>query len=404
MIKINHILAITFVIAFYMLQMVFRVMPISMSEELVSHYFLEVQNIGFLNGIYYLGYAIFGLIAGICVDLYRPQKIIITFFALCIMGLYITSVANLYYEIIIGRILIGIGSSIAIISVFSVIKDFYFRSFGLFLGLAVCIGMIGANYSIFFLDRLMSSFSNDKALSVLLLIVIVLASGLFAFYHRNVIYDTQQTFSKQLIRIFFDRKLLLIGLFSGLMLGPLEGFASLWGKNYLVQIYYATEMQASKLVNLIYLGFGVGGLCYGALSSKIINISSHIMIMGLGLLLSFGVLMSGILNVHSLYYITFIMGFFSSYQILSFILYIRLKKEKFLISALALINTIIMIFGFVYSFLISVILQIFFIPSTINNLLYSQEAYMAAFSPIIGGIFCGLLLIYSYFKEDKQNV
>jgi MFS family permease len=75
MIKINHILAITFVIAFYMLQMVFRVMPISMSEELVSHYFLEVQNIGFLNGIYYLGYAIFGLIAGICVDLYRPQNI-----------------------------------------------------------------------------------------------------------------------------------------------------------------------------------------------------------------------------------------------------------------------------------------------------------------------------------------
>ena len=52
---------------------------------------------------------------------------------------------------------------------------------------------------------------------------------------------------------------------------------------------------------------------------------------------------------------------------------------------------IIMIFGFIYHSLIGFILDTFFISSTTDSLVYSADAYQAAFSVIVVGIVVGVV-------------
>jgi hypothetical protein len=87
----------------------------------------------------------------------------------------------------------------------------------------------------------------------------------------------------------------------------------------------------------------------------------------------------------------FAIGILSSYQILAFTTINKIVTETHLSISMALLNMIIMLFGFIYHSLIGFILGTFFVSSTLDEFVYGADAYQGAFSVILVGIAAGVV-------------
>ena len=377
---------------FYAFQMVLRVMPLIMLDYLARKVGLNAGQLGLLAGVYYIGYCIAHIPIGIMLDRFQPRFIISGCVLICVAGLYLTSFATSTFEIFFARFLIGIGSAGGILGSIKVISDFYRNIFGIMLGLTILIGICGAYYGAEPIRIMLTHLSYEQVIEGLILFGIMLAASIFAFYSRKAIPTEKSHIIESLKLIMGNQKIWYIRICAGLMVGPIEGFADFWGSNYLVQIHNITSSQATLSISLIFIGLGIGCPLFGYLSNYM---DSSTMIMSyLGVLMVAALLILfcvGSLSVSVIYILCFVIGILSAYQILAFTFINKLVGAQNISISIALLNMIIMIFGFIYHSLIGFILDTFFISSTTDSLVYSADAYQAAFSVIVVGIVVGVV-------------
>jgi len=367
-------------------------MPVIMLDYLARTVGLNASQLGLLAGIYYIGYCIAHIPIGVMLDQLHPRYVISGCMLICIAGLYLTSFATSTFEIFFARFLIGAGSAAGILGSIKVITDFYNNIFGIMLGCTVLIGICGAYYGAEPLRIMLAYLSYDQVIEGLILFGIMLSASIFAFYSRQVTTVKKSPIMLSLKLAVQNSKIWHIGICAGLMVGPLEGFADLWGGNYLIQIRNLTSMQGTFSISLIFIGLGVGCLVMGYLSNRID--SSTRMMSYLGILMLITLIM--LLHLESLsttiiYLLCFIIGLLSAYQILAFTTITRIVKDTNISISMALLNMIIMIFGFIYHSLIGYILDTFFISSTTDSLVYGADAYQAAFSVVVVGMIIGAI-------------
>ena len=132
---------------FYAYQYVLRVMPSIMLPNIMEQFHIDTLAFGQFSGIYYIGYALMHLPIGIMLDRFGPRKVMTACILLTVAGLTPLIFAEHWVYPIIGRLMIGIGSSAAILSVFKIIRmTFKEELFPRMLSLSVTIGLIGAIY------------------------------------------------------------------------------------------------------------------------------------------------------------------------------------------------------------------------------------------------------------------
>lgn len=378
---------------FYAFQMALRVMPVVMLDYLAQKVGFNAGELGLLAGIYYIGYCIAHIPIGIALDYMQPRYIIAACVLLCVEGLYLTGAATSSFEIFFARFLIGIGSAGGILGAIKVTQDYYKHIFGVMLGFTISIGIVGAYYGAEPIRHLLQELSYEQAIQGLVLFGIMLAASIFAFYaQRHDIGQNTISMWKSLTIAIQHKQLWRIGIFAGLMVGPIEGFADLWGSNYLSQIHLLSSKQAGFAITLIFIGLGIGSPLFGYLNKYIDSTSRIIAYLGILMLLCLGILFGfDQLSKNVVYAICFMIGLLSSYQILAFIMLSNnLLNGGFMIS-MALLNMVIMLFGFIYHSIIGFVLDTFFISSTVDALVYGADAYQAAFSVIVAGVAIGVV-------------
>jgi MFS family permease len=388
--KINHLITWILASTFYAFQMTLRVIPVLMLYHLTYKVGFNASQLGLLTGIYYIGYCIAHIPIGLMLDRVQPRYIIAGCLLICVAGLYIKMFASSTFDIFLARFLIGFGSAAGILGSVKVVCDFYRPTFGIMLGLTISIGILGAYYGAEPIRMLLASLSYEQVIEGLILFGIMLAASIVAFYGRSVTTTETSPMLTTLRNAFKNKKLLYIGLCTGLMVGPLEGFADLWGMNYLVQIHHLTATEATYSISLIFIGLGIGCPTFGYLSNRIDSYTKVIAYIGILMLITITTLFyaSG-LNLSMIYIACFVIGVLSSYQILSFVIVQKMESATNISISIALLNMMIMVFGFIYHSLIGFILDTFFISSTVNTLIYGVDAYQAAFSVILVGIIIG---------------
>ena len=376
---------------FYAFQMALRVMPVIMLDLLAQKVGFNATELGLLAGVYYIGYCLAHVPIGIALDYLQPRYVISACILLCVEGLYLSGSAESSFDIFFARFLIGFGSAGGILGSIKVIEDYYKHLFGIMLGFTISIGILGAYYGAEPIRHLLQELSYEQAIQGLVLFGIMLAASIFAFYgKKHNIGQNPNSMWESLKRAAKHKQLWLIGISAGLMVGPLEGFADLWGSNYLAQIHHLSSKEGGFAITLIFIGVGVGSPLFGYLS-KYVDSTSRI-IAYLGILMT--LLLCALFGMEKLsrdviYMICFMIGLISSYQILAFVMLGNSQLTGDFSISMALLNMVIMIFGFVYHGLIGFILDTFFISSTTDALVYGADAYQAAFSVVIAGVVLG---------------
>jgi predicted MFS family arabinose efflux permease len=389
---------------FYAFQMTLRVLPVVMIDFLSRRVGFNAGELGLLAGIYYIGYSMAHIPIGICLDNYSSRYTIFVCILLCVLGLYLTAFAEDLWEIFISRFIIGVGSVGGILGAAKLVVDFYPKNYGLMLGLTVTIGVCGAYYGAQPIRQMLVSLSPEQVMQGLGLFGIILAASIWALYVTKPKESTSKKLSvKDTLKFAMkNRNFWIMGLCGGLMVGPLEGFADLWGIKYLTQIHGLSYSEAAFGITLIFIGLGIGTPILGFITKNITDLRKVIICSGIALLILLLTLFSGLeLEGWVIYIICLFIGIFSAYQIVVFTLATNLATAEIMSVATAIVNMTIMIFGFIYHAAIGYMLDIFFVSSDTNMLVYTNYAYQCSFAVILLGIILGVIGFYNIVIPAK---
>lgn len=332
---------------FYAYQYVLRVMPSIFLQDITDRFHMDAAQFGQFSGIYYISYSLMHIPMGIWLDRYGARKVMSLSILLTALGLL--TMLGSFHPIypIAGRFLIGFGSSAAILGVFKIVRMvFTEQKFSRMLSFSVTIGLLGAIYGGGPVSYMKESLGYEKVVFLFSAIGILLSTITFWFVPKGKSGSTGSVFSN-LKQVFGNAKVIYLCLFAGLMVGPLEGFADVWGAIYLQKVYGMEKMFASSLPSSIFLGMCFGAPVLSLIAEKSKNYLGTIVCAAALMVLSFVLLLG--YSVHSMGVLVLfvLIGVCSAYQIIAIYKASTYVAEEVAGLTTAFANMIIMIFGYV---------------------------------------------------------
>lgn len=183
-----------------------------------------------------------------------------------------------------------------------------------------------------------------------------------------------------------------------LMVGSLEGFADVWGVNYLMQAYSLTRDSAAGIMSSVFYGMLVGGPLVAFLSKKIGNYAV-ITACGLGMALAFVLLLfSYTYSWWMLSCLFFMVGIMCCYQVLVFAAGADFVLPKHLGVTIAFLNCVNMLGGSFFHTVIGKTMDIFWTGALGSDgvrlyelLTYKYALCVIPICSIIGAVMVGLI-------------
>lgn len=347
---------------FYSYQYILRVIPSIVLPDLVSKFSLNPEIFGQFSGVYYIGYSFSHIPLGILLDRVSLKKIVPFCILLTVIGFLSFLFSDRWIYPVVGRVFTGIGSSAAILSVFKVIQtSFKPASFSRILSFSVMIGLLGAIYGGWPIQFIKEKFGFNFLVLFIGFFGCLLAVLAFIFIQPSL--DSRQKKPVSLIfeiqSVLCNKNVIFFCIIAGLMVGPLEGFADIWGVHFLKVVYHFDDQIASSLPSLIFLGMCLGGpvLCSFA---EIKNLHFETVLMSAVIMATvFSLLVVFQLSVFVLTPLFFLVGICCSYQILMIFKVSTFVPVDRVGLATAVANMIIMLFGYVFHSFIGKIIGFF---------------------------------------------
>ena len=289
---------------------------------------------------------------GALLDWYGPRRILPIFILLTVVGTLPLIFTHIWYYPVIGRALVGMGSSAAILGVFKITRSFFSAShFSRVLSFSVTFGLTGAIYGGGPLHLAREKFGYFAVVCVLIAFGVVLSGLIFLFIPEEK--TERQDFSPIAIlnnvrSILVTPGVIALCIFAGLMVGPLEGFADVWGGQFLKSIYHLNDTTAASLPSIIFIGMCLGGPLLSFIGEVTQRFLWIICASALTMAIGFIFLMSGQMSVPQLSILFSIIGVCCAYQILAIDQIAKSVSSEHTGIATSLANMIIMTFGYLF--------------------------------------------------------
>lgn len=382
---------------FYAYQYILRVMPNIMLEDIMQQFHIDAAVFGQFSGVYYIGYSLMHLPIGVMLDRYGPRKVMTGCILLTVIGLLPIIFAEKWMYPIIGRALIGIGSSAAILGTFKIIRmTFATQRFTRMLSLSVTIGLIGAIYGggpVSYMCNVLGYkvvVEIFAAIGVLLAIITYLIVPEMKSVHRDTVISDIKT-------VFTNRKVMLLCFFAGLMVGPLEGFADVWGSEFLKRVYSFEATTANYLPSMIFIGMCFGAPVLSYIAEKTDSYLGAIIGAGIFMCAVFAALVAGIFTVDSMMVSFILVGVSCAYQIIAIYKASTYVPEHVAGLTTAVANMIIMSFGYALHTIIGLVVNAYSAAS-------GALAYTYGVSVIPVTLLIGVVGFIALACHDKRKV
>lgn len=382
---------------FYAYQYILRVMPNIMLDDIMQHFNIGAAAFGQFSGIYYIGYSLMHLPLGIMLDRYGPRKVMSGCILMTVVGLLPLIFADHWIYPIVGRLLIGMGSSAAILGLFKIIRmTFSEKLFPRMLSFSVTIGLLGAIYGGAPVNTMRDTFGYESVVQVFALVGIALA--FITYWIVPEMKSTpQNTVVSNIKEVLGNSRVIFCCICAGLMVGPLEGFADVWGTAFLKQVYGFDGTVAASLPSMIFIGMCFGAPVLSFIAEKIGSFLGAIIGAGIVMAASFSALLAWQLSSGAISFSFVLVGICCAYQILAIYKASTYVREEVAGLTTAVANMIIMIFGYAFHTTIGGIINVMGGPHNSQALLFGIGVIPAALS--LGT--AGFVLLYIADKSRK---
>jgi MFS family permease len=329
---------------FYAYQYVLRVVPNVLKADLTQSFTLDAAMFGQFAGIYYIGYTLSHIPLGIALDKYGPKYVLPLCTVLCIIGMLPLIYMDEFSYSILGRCIVGIGSSGSALGMFKIIRmAFAEEKFTRMLSLAATVGLGGAIFGGTPIQYMLDFMPWQNVIWIILVIGVALSIFMYAALPK--LKESEIGSPLESLKLVLTNKWVwFISLGAGFLVGPLEGYADAWLTQSLADIYKVTNLMASNGASLVFLGLAIGFLAINSIVDRI-GIDKTVAFSGIMMLLSFIVVIGDIMPLWTIPVALFVMGFFSAYQVPAIYRAIRFVPPEATSLVSAITNMIIMIFG-----------------------------------------------------------
>lgn len=333
---------------FYAYQYILRVMPSIMLSDIMQQFDIGAVTFGQFSGVYYIGYSLLHLPVGIMLDRFGPRKVMTGCILLMIVGLMPLLYSDYWVYPIVGRFLMGVGSSAAILGVFKIIRmTFSEQQFPRMLSLSVTVGLLGAIYGGGPLSYMRDEFGYHTVLQFLAMGGVLLAAITY-WIIPEIKTAPEGSVISNVKEVFSNKRVIFTCLFAGMMVGPLEGFADVWGTIFLKQVYGYDGTIAASMPSIIFIGMCFGAPLLSLIADKINSYLATIIMSGVVMTVCFFLFLNFQVNPMGLSVSFILIGMCSAYQILAIYKVSTYVREQVAGLATAVANMIIMVFGYLF--------------------------------------------------------
>ncbi|AAW70596.1 MFS transporter [Wolbachia endosymbiont of Brugia malayi] len=389
---------------FYAYQYILRVIPNIIAPELITKFNISIADIGQFGGLYYIGYTFAHIPVGFALDRFGPKFVL----PICVVLTFVGTLPLIYFDewyyLTFSRIIVGVGSSASAIGIFKIASTYFSqKKSAKMASLSIIVGLLGAIYGGLPLNFLFNKFGWDYVIYAFSTFGCLLALLLFFITPNN---STEKNVSgnvfQDLKTVLFNKHIILISFFSGLMVGPLEGFADGWAKAFLCEVYQMTGDLASLLSSLIFIGMGAGSFFLAYFLERHPNRHYEAIIAcSLAMIASFLLLFAQAGGLYVVLPTLLIIGFASGYQVIAIYKAISYVDNSLVGLTTAVSNMIIMVFGYFFHTGIAKIVDLCWDRTVIQgNPVYGSELLIKAISIIP---ICLLLAVFWFVWLKKRS-
>lgn len=303
----------------------------AISHSLLSSLKINADQLGDLSSYYFIANVIFLFIAGSVLDRCSTRRVILVALGICVAGTALFGLATSFFWITVCRFLTGIGSAFCFVSVLRLASRWFApRHMAFVTGVVVTIAMtggvvaqtpftalehvIGWRHTLFF-DALFGA--------VVWLLILAIVRDYPASHHQQHQQEQQQLhdmgYFKSLRMAFWRKQNWLGGIYTSAMNLPINVLGGLWGILYLTTTYQFSNLEASYITSMLFIGTIFGSPLAGWWSDRLARRKPP-MLMGAFISIALAVLIIWLphLNLALLMTLFFLIGFFSSTQIIGY--------------------------------------------------------------------------------------
>tara|TARA_X000000950_G_scaffold275865_1_gene362869 strand:+ start:2894 stop:4147 length:1254 start_codon:yes stop_codon:yes gene_type:complete len=396
--------------AFYAYEFFLRVTPAAMQSQIMSNFGISAKSFGFLMSSYFYAYTPLQLFVGSIMDLYGTKNTLVVAVLACLVGAIIFSQTDYFTIAILSYALVGFGSAFAFVGVLKISSIWLPANYlAIATGIATSMGMLGAISGEFILDAAIQVYGQHQTLTAYSLIGLLLLGAVVFIVddqpHRRSISKRApvkfKTLIRDILKIRHSSQFWINGIIGSLLFMPTNVFASMWAVMFFKQTYYFPSSHANAISSMLFAGWAIGAPIWGWLSSRQFRAVT---------MLRYCALISSVLlwliiyhkthDITMIYIIMFLVGMFSSVQVLVFPIATSFFDKKLIGTAISLTNMLVMLNTFI-SPLVGTILDLSWDGATIGNeRIFSAHGFEQALLILPLGLFISFILTY-FLKENS---
>jgi len=390
---------------FYFYEVILRVSPSVMTEQLMEHFKISATSLGILSTSYYMSYFVLQIPCGMIVDRFGARRVITISSLICVCGTLIFCTQDNFYFAMIGRMMIGVGSACAFISCLKLATDWFSpHYFPLIAGVANMMGTLGATFSGKPLATLVNNYGWQNSCLGLALIGLIIAPLVWIFVEDKKRAKNSTSFMESFLSIAKTKQIWLIGLIGGALYLPVTAFAELWGVPYIMKVYGINNQQAAQATVMIFIGMAIGGPVFSYIAHFFKSYKTAILICAVAASSLFVALsFADYFSYNTIFIILFGIGFAIGGQVLSFTIARNNTSDAFNGTAMGFTNGLISLVGLIFQPFLGKILDIFWSGEITENgiRIYSLENYRYAIFVLAATLIISVLMLV--FVKDNYK-
>lgn len=395
---------------FFGYQFILRLMPGLVMEEVVTKFKIDAGDYGILSSMYYWAYAPMQIPIALFLDRYKPRYVLGFCTALVSLATLLFVYTESWTVAIIARFLVGAGSAGAFLGVSKVISlKFPENKYSLYVSLSFSFGLSGAIFGGKPVAKLVEALGWVSSFSTIAFFGLGLSILLFFTLNtteKEAPPSSNGAILSSLKGVLRRPLIWLLAISNLLMVGPLEGFADVWGVTYLMKIFTWSKIDAAFTISLVSYGMILGGPLLALLGRLFKSEPLVIVLSGfsMGALLLILFLSPENYSPDLANFGMFTLGVLCCYQVLIFSVGTRMVPQHEKSMTVAFLNGINMLGGAFYHSLVGYVLNKLWDGTISDGLkVYSAENYGKALTLIPFGCFIGALCIFALSKNFKRS-